>query len=88
MTAVTPNADGNGLTKGKAYTILGFTSSTALFLDDNNKLLHVSIADLNDDKLWVIGEEKKQEPKNDTKPSSYSLGDPSPSPRIRAEGTI
>lgn len=88
MTTVTPIADGNGLTKGKTYTILGFTSSTALFLNDNNKLLHVSIADLNDDNLWVIGEEKKQEPKYGTKPSSSSLGDTSPSPRIRAEGTI
>lgn len=63
----TLNTDETGFTKGKAYPVIGFASSTALVLDDKGKIQHVSYVKLNDDELWSVadGEVKKTEEKKE-----------------------
>lgn len=59
----------DGLSKGKAYPILGYTSSTVLVLDDNGKLQHVAIVALNDADQWSIADtDAKAAPKKETAP--------------------
>lgn len=61
--SATPKADGTGVTKGTAYAVLGFTSSTVIVLDDDKKLRHVPYAALNDEERWSLdGGEKKSAP--------------------------
>ena len=77
----TPNTDGrDGLAKGKAYPILGFTSSTVLVLDNDSKLQHISYAALNDDGLWSVTDtEAKAAPKQTSAPQGFTAGVATPS---------
>jgi len=50
-----------GFSKGKSYPVLGYTGSTAIVLNDEKKLSHVSYAALNNEALWACDDSAKKD---------------------------
>ncbi len=78
----TPTADAPGLTKGKAYPVLGFTGSTVLIFNDDKKVLHVPYVALNDKDLWSLSDDSKEEA---AAPAPAAPAAPAPAAPVEAE---